>query len=57
MASAAPPPDVFTKVNLISNQASHQHSSLTDRNLENAWGITAGPATPIRVSDNNSGFG
>jgi uncharacterized protein (TIGR03118 family) len=56
LASAAPPPDVFTKINLISNQASHQHASLTDKNLKNAWGITAGPTTPIWVSDNNSGF-
>lgn len=55
LASAAPP-DVFTKVNLISNQASHNHTSLTDKNLKNAWGITAGPTTPIWVSDNNSGF-
>lgn len=54
LASAAPPPDAFTKVNLISNQASH-HTSLTDTNLKNAWGITAGPGTPIWVSDNNSG--
>ena len=54
LASAAPPPDAFTKVNLISNQATH-HTSLTDRNLKNAWGITAGPNTPIWVSDNNSG--
>ena len=54
LASAAPPPDAFTKVNLISNQASH-HTSLTDPNLKNAWGITAGPSTPIWVSDNNSG--
>jgi uncharacterized protein (TIGR03118 family) len=56
LASVAPPPDVFTKVNLISNQASHRHTSLTDKNLKNAWGITAGPTTPIWVSDNNSGF-
>src|SRR5690348_2832159 len=56
LASAAPPPDVFTKINLISNQASHLHASLTDKNLKNAWGITAGPTTPIWVSDNNSGF-
>ena len=56
LASAAPPPDAFTKINLISNQASHRHTSLTDKNLKNAWGITAGPTTPIWVSDNNSGF-
>jgi uncharacterized protein (TIGR03118 family) len=55
LASAAPPPDVFTKVNLISNLTT-QHASLVDPNLKNAWGITAGPTTPIWVSDNNSGF-
>jgi len=55
LASAAPPPDVFTKVNLISNLTT-QHASLVDKNLKNAWGITAGPTTPIWVSDNNSGF-
>jgi uncharacterized protein (TIGR03118 family) len=54
LASAGQPPNDFTKVNLISNQASH-HTSLTDPNLKNAWGITAGPSTPIWVSDNNSG--
>lgn len=53
-APAAQPPDVFTKINLISNQATH-HTSLTDPNLLNAWGITAGPNTPLWVSDNNSG--
>ncbi len=54
VASAGQPPNVFTKVELISNQASH-HASLTDPNLKNAWGITAGPTTPLWVSDNNSG--
>jgi len=54
-ASAGQSPNVFTKVNLISNQAS-QHASLTDPNLKNAWGITAGPTTPLWVSDHNSGF-
>jgi uncharacterized protein (TIGR03118 family) len=55
VASASQSPNVFTKVDLISNQASH-HTSLTDPNLKNAWGITAGPTTPLWVSDNNSGF-
>jgi uncharacterized protein (TIGR03118 family) len=54
LASAAPP-NAFKKVNLISNLAT-SHASLTDPNLKNAWGITAGPTTPIWVSDNNSGF-
>ena len=52
LASTAQP-DVFTKVNLISNLAT-QHASLVDPNLKNAWGITAGPSTPLWVSDNNS---
>jgi hypothetical protein len=39
---------------LISSLAS-PHTSLTDPNMKNAWGITAGPTTPIWVSDNNSG--
>jgi uncharacterized protein (TIGR03118 family) len=53
-AAAGQPADVFTKVNLVSN-LSTQHASLVDPNLKNAWGITAGPGTPIWVSDNNSG--
>jgi len=53
-APSARTPDVFTKVNLISNLTT-QHASLTDPNLKNAWGITAGPGTPLWVSDNNSG--
>jgi uncharacterized protein (TIGR03118 family) len=53
-APAAPPANSFTKTNLISNTSSH-HANLVDPNLQNAWGITAGPTTPIWVSDNNSG--
>jgi uncharacterized protein (TIGR03118 family) len=53
-AAAGQPADVFAKVNLVSN-LSTQHASLVDPNLKNAWGITAGPSTPIWVSDNNSG--
>jgi uncharacterized protein (TIGR03118 family) len=54
-AVAAPAPaNSFTKTNLISNTSSHD-ASLVDPNLKNAWGITAGPATPLWVSDNNSG--
>ena len=44
----------FTKTNLVSNTSSH-NANLVDPNLKNAWGITAGPATPLWVSDNNSG--
>jgi uncharacterized protein (TIGR03118 family) len=53
VASAGQSANVFTMVELISNQASH-HASLTDPNLKNAWGITAGPTTPLWVSDNKS---
>lgn len=57
-ASAAPattPPDSFAQTNLIANKASFG-AKLTDPNLTNAWGLAAGPSTPIWVSDNNSGL-
>jgi uncharacterized protein (TIGR03118 family) len=53
LASGAPP-NVFAKTNLVSNQPAH-HARLTDPNLRNGWGITAGPGTPLWVSDNNAG--
>ena len=53
--SAAHPADSFTQTNLIANKASFK-AKLTDKNLTNAWGLAAGPGTPIWVSDNNSGF-
>jgi hypothetical protein len=45
----------FKQTNLIANKASFG-AKLTDKNLINAWGLAAGPSTPIWVSDNNSGF-
>lgn len=51
----APAPDSFAQTNLIANKASFK-PELVDKNLTNAWGLAAGPATPIWVSDNNSGF-
>jgi uncharacterized protein (TIGR03118 family) len=53
LASAAQPPNLFHRTLLVSDQAS-RHPALTDPTLKNAWGITAGPSTPIWVSDNNS---
>jgi uncharacterized protein (TIGR03118 family) len=53
-AHAAPSPDSFARTYLIANKASY-HAKLTDPNLTNAWGLAAGPATPIWVSDNGSG--
>ena len=52
VASSAPA-NSFTRTNLISN-VMNRHPGLVDPNLKNAWGITAGPSTPIWVSDNNA---
>jgi len=56
-AAAAPnaaAPNIFKQTNLVANTSS-RHPKLVDKNLKNAWGITAGPSTPIWVSDNSSG--
>jgi uncharacterized protein (TIGR03118 family) len=53
-APAPPVPDSFAQTNLIANKASFG-ARLTDPNLTNAWGLAAGPTSPIWVSDNNSG--
>lgn len=53
MATAAPA-NSFKQTNLIANKASFG-AKLVDPNLKNAWGLASGPATPIWVSDNNSG--
>jgi uncharacterized protein (TIGR03118 family) len=47
--------DSFKQTNLIANKKSFG-AKLVDKNLANAWGLAAGPSTPIWVSDNNSGF-
>jgi uncharacterized protein (TIGR03118 family) len=44
----------FKQTNLIANSASY-HPKLVDPNLTNAWGLAAGPGSPLWVSDNNSG--
>lgn len=44
----------FKQTNLVANAASG-HAKLVDPNLTNAWGLAAGPSTPLWVSDNNSG--
>jgi uncharacterized protein (TIGR03118 family) len=49
------PVNSFAQTNLIANKASFG-AKLVDKNLTNAWGLAAGPTTPIWVSDNNSGF-
>jgi uncharacterized protein (TIGR03118 family) len=44
----------FTQTNLVANKAS-AGAALVDPNLVNAWGLAAGPTTPLWVSDNDSG--
>jgi uncharacterized protein (TIGR03118 family) len=43
----------FALTNLVANKKS-AGAKLVDPNLENAWGLAAGPGDPIWVSDNNS---
>jgi uncharacterized protein (TIGR03118 family) len=45
---------IYRQTNLVSDQAGM--ALLQDTNLVNAWGISAGPATPFWVSDNGSGL-
>src|SRR5207244_12077665 len=44
----------FTQTNLVSNRTD-QGAGVIDPNLQNPWGISAGPATPMWVSDNGAG--
>lgn len=44
----------FQQTNLVASSATY-HPKLVDSNLTNAWGLAAGPGTPLWVSDNNSG--
>jgi uncharacterized protein (TIGR03118 family) len=49
-AAAARAPNAYTRVNLVSDQPGH--AQVTDPNLVNAWGLAAGPSTPLWVADN-----
>jgi uncharacterized protein (TIGR03118 family) len=53
LATSAPANN-FTQTNLVASKASFG-AKLVDKNLKNAWGLAAGPNSPIWVSDNNSG--
>ena len=44
----------FTQTNLVSNRTD-QGASVVDPSLQNPWGISAGPSTPMWVSDNGAG--
>jgi uncharacterized protein (TIGR03118 family) len=54
-ATASSLANKFKQINLIANKAS-LGAKLVDPNLTNAWGLAAGPSSPIWVSDNNSGM-
>jgi uncharacterized protein (TIGR03118 family) len=54
-AGAATAPNSFGQTNLIANKASYKPRDV-DGTLTNAWGLAAGPSTPLWVSDNNSGL-
>jgi len=44
----------FTQTNLVSNRTD-QGATVVDSSLKNPWGISAGPSTPMWVSDNGAG--
>jgi uncharacterized protein (TIGR03118 family) len=51
-AAGARAPNAYTRVDLVSDQPGH--ARITDPNLVNAWGLAAGPSTPIWVADNGT---
>lgn len=48
----AGPTNRYTVTNLVSDQAGV--AEITDPNLQNAWGLAAGPSTPIWVANNHT---
>jgi uncharacterized protein (TIGR03118 family) len=48
------PENRFIQTNLASNR-SDEHAQLVDPNLQNPWGVSMTPTSPLWVSDNNSG--
>jgi uncharacterized protein (TIGR03118 family) len=51
-SAAADGHDGYSRIDLVSNQPAM--AQLTDPGLVNAWGLAAGPKTPLWVSDNGS---
>src|SRR5436190_10910148 len=45
----------YTQTNLVSNRTD-QGAAVIDPSLQNPWGISAGPATPMWISDNGAGI-
>lgn len=52
--SSSPAPTFYQQTNLVSNVAGE--APVTDPNLDNAWGLAAGPTTAWWVGDNDTGF-
>jgi uncharacterized protein (TIGR03118 family) len=51
-AAEARAANAYTRTNLVSDQPGH--ARITDPNLVNAWGLAAGPSTPVWVADNGT---
>jgi uncharacterized protein (TIGR03118 family) len=51
-AQGGPPGSRFSRVDIVSDQPGA--ARLTDPNLVNAWGLAAGPTTPLWVADNGT---
>jgi uncharacterized protein (TIGR03118 family) len=53
MAARADDDGTYVQTNLVSNLPG---ASITDPNLQNAWGVANAPGGPLWVSDNNNGL-
>ena len=47
--------EVFSQINLVTDNQTINPALVTDPNLKNAWGISFAPTSPFWVSDNGSG--
>jgi uncharacterized protein (TIGR03118 family) len=47
--------ELFSQINLVTDNQSINPAMQTDPNLKNAWGISFSPTSPFWVSDNGSG--
>jgi uncharacterized protein (TIGR03118 family) len=54
-ASSTAPENEFHQTNLVSNR-SDQGAKLQDKNLQNPWGVSMTPTSPLWVSDNDTGL-
>lgn len=47
--------ELFSQINLVTDDQTINPAMLTDPNLKNVWGISFSPTSPFWVSDNGSG--